>query len=68
MGKQKKTASKSRQIRLSVNALQNINEITGYIAFINNQPVNAIKTGDVIFETIDRIGQNPFAFKTPRFT
>ena len=44
-------------------ALQNIDEITGYITFINHQPLNAIKLGDAIFTTIDRIGLNPFAFK-----
>ena len=63
MGKQKKEAPKPYQVRLSVNALQNINEITGYITFINNQPLNAIKVGDKIFETIDRIAHNPFAFR-----
>lgn len=59
MGKQKKATSKYRQVTLSINALQNINEITGYIAFINHQPLNAIKVGDAIFDTIGRIGQNP---------
>jgi plasmid stabilization system protein ParE len=63
MGTQKKTAATARQVRVTLNALQNINEITGYIAFINHQPLNAIKAGDTIFETIDRIGQNPLAFK-----
>ena len=46
MGKQKKETPKPYQVRLSVNALQNINEITGYITFINNQPLNAIKVGN----------------------
>ena len=63
MGTQKKTTSKNFQVRLSFNALQNIDEITGYISFINQQPLNAIKIGDAIFNTIDRIGMNPFAFK-----
>jgi plasmid stabilization system protein ParE len=63
MGQQKKTTSKAYQIRLSTNALQNIDEITGYIAFINRQSLNAIKVGDAIFEVIDRIGINPLAFK-----
>lgn len=63
MGKQKKATGKAYKIRLSGVALQNIDEITGYIAFINHQPLNAIKLGDAIFRTIDRIGLNPFAFK-----
>ncbi len=50
MGKQKETAPKPRQIRLSITALQNITEITGYIAFINHQPLNAIKIGDAILK------------------
>lgn len=63
MGKQKKAAGKAYQVRISTVALQNIDEITGYIAFINHQPLNAIKVGDAIFKIIDRIGLNPFAFK-----
>lgn len=63
MGRQKKATAKVYQINVSENALRNIDEITGYIAFIKHQPVNAIKVGDAIFNTIDRIGLNPFAFK-----
>ena len=63
MGKQKKTTGKAYRVSLSAVALQNIDEITGYVAFINHQPLNAIKLGDVIFKTIDRIGVNPLAFK-----
>jgi plasmid stabilization system protein ParE len=63
MGDKKKTTPKTYQVRISLNALQNIDEITGYIAFINQQPLNAIKVGDSIFETIGCIANNPFAFK-----
>ncbi len=63
MDRQEKTAPKTYQIRISVNALQNIEEITGYIAFINQQPLNAIKVGDAIFDVIDRIAANPLAFR-----
>jgi len=51
------------QVRLSENAIQNIDEITGYIAFINHQPLNAIRVGDAIFKAIDKIERNPYAFK-----
>lgn len=61
MATEKKTASKTYQIKVSANALQNIDEITGFIAFINHQPSNAIKVGDAIFKTIQRIVVNPFA-------
>jgi plasmid stabilization system protein ParE len=63
MGRKEKATPKTYQVRISTNALQNIDEITGYIAFINHQPLNAIKVGDAIFATIDRIESNPFAFK-----
>ena len=32
--------------------MQSIDEITGYIAFINQQPLNAIKVGDALFAAI----------------
>jgi len=63
MGDKKETTPKTYQVRISLNALQNIDEITGYIAFINQQPLNAIKVGDSIFKTIDRIANKPFAFR-----
>jgi plasmid stabilization system protein ParE len=58
MGRKEKAAPKAYQVRISTNALQNIDEITGYIAFINHQPLNAIKVGDAIFATINRIAVN----------
>jgi len=63
MGSTKEKASKTYLIRITKNALQNINQITGYIAFIKQQPLNAIRVGDKIFETIKRIEQNPLAFR-----
>ncbi len=57
MAKQKKTIATTRQIRVSVNAVQNINKITGHIAFVNHQPLNAIKVGDALFSLFDRIQQ-----------
>jgi plasmid stabilization system protein ParE len=62
MGKQKKTVAETYQVRISENALKNIDEITGYIAFINHEPLNAIKVGDKLIETIERIEINPLAF------
>jgi plasmid stabilization system protein ParE len=63
MGSQTKATGKNYKVRITVTALQHIDEITGYIAFINQQPLNAIKAGDAIFATIDRISLNPFAFR-----
>lgn len=63
MAKQKKAIATTRKVRVSNIALQNINEITGYIAFVNQQPLNSTKVGDAFFRLFDRIEQNPFAFK-----
>ncbi len=63
MGRQKKTTAKTYKVVLTQTAAQNIDEITGYIAFINQQPANAIKAGNAIFETIERIGRHPLAFR-----
>jgi plasmid stabilization system protein ParE len=53
MGHQKKTAATTYEVRISTNALQNIDEITGYIAFVNQQPLNAVKVGDALYGALD---------------
>lgn len=63
MAEKKRTAQKTYTVRVSQNALQNIDEITGYIAFIKQQPLNAIKVGDALFEMIEVIGRSPLAYK-----
>lgn len=63
MGKPQKTTPTTRQVRISTQALQNINEVTGYIAYVSQAPLNAVKVGDALFATIDRIERNPLAFK-----
>jgi plasmid stabilization system protein ParE len=63
MGSTKEKTPKTYSLRVTENALQNIADITGYIAYIKHQPLNAIRVGDKIFETIDRIEQNPLAFR-----
>lgn len=64
MGQTKKATPAPRyEVSVSVNALQNIREITGYIAFVQQQPMNAIRVGDAIDATIQRIAQTPTAFK-----
>jgi hypothetical protein len=55
MGKQKETSQKIYKISLSAFALKNIHEITGYIAFINHEPLNSIRVGDAIFATLDLV-------------
>lgn len=63
MGKTKKTVTKTREVRLSTNAFQNIYAISSYIGLNQQQPLNAVKVTNSIYAAIDRIGENPFAFK-----
>jgi hypothetical protein len=61
-GKEEET-TKPYSVRITDNAQKNIDNITGYIAFINHEPLNAIRVGDAIYDTIAHIGQYPFAFR-----
>lgn len=62
MGKSEKEIKEKFTLKISENALRNIDEITGYIAYAKHQPLNAIKIGDKFFETFSRIEKNPFAY------
>lgn len=63
MAKQKEKAFRPRKVRVTTNASYDIDEITTYIAFVNEQPINAAKVGEAILETFVKIEQNPFAYK-----
>lgn len=63
MGRTKEKAPKAYSLRVTENALQNLDSITGYIAFIKHEPLNAIRVGDEILKTIDRIQKNPSVFR-----
>ena len=63
MGRTKEEAANTYSLRITEQALENLDQITGYIAFINHQPLNAIRVGDEIFRTIYRIGENPLVFR-----
>lgn len=49
MGHTEEKAPEAYSLRISDNALQNIDDITGYIAYIKHQPLTAIRVGDKIF-------------------
>ena len=66
MGHTEEKAPEAYSLRISDNALQNIDDITGYIAYIKHQPLTAIRVGEKIFLTIDRIEKNPLAFRECR--
>ncbi len=63
MGRKTAQTSEAYKVRISENALLNIDEITGYIALGNQEPLIAIKVGDKIFETIEKIGVRPYSWK-----
>lgn len=56
-------APETYSLRVSENALQDIDDITGYIAYIKHEPLSAIRVGNKIFATIDRIENTPLAFR-----
>jgi plasmid stabilization system protein ParE len=63
MGNSKGNNPKAYSLRITNYALQNINEITDYIAYINHEPLRAIKVGDEFFAAIGRIEKNPMIFR-----
>lgn len=63
MGRTKEEAPKTYSLRITEYALENLDNITGYIAFIRHEPINAIRIGDEIIKTIERIEKNPLAFR-----
>ena len=63
MDSSKGETPKTYSLRITENALQNIDEITGYITYVKHQPLNAIRVGDRIFETIGKIEKNPLSYR-----
>ena len=63
MDKKEKAATQTRKVRILNKAFQDIDEIANFIAINNQQPLNAIKVTEAIFETVKKIGQKPFAYK-----
>jgi plasmid stabilization system protein ParE len=62
MGKKEKAVTKASQVRILNEAFHDIDQITDFIANNNQQPLNAVKVTEAIFETINKIGQNPLAY------
>jgi plasmid stabilization system protein ParE len=63
MGQKEKAATETNQVRILDKAFHDINQIADFIANNNQQPFNAVKVTEAIFETINKIGQNPLAFR-----
>jgi plasmid stabilization system protein ParE len=62
MGRTEENPPKTYSLRVTQHAFLNINNITGYIAYIRHEPLNAIRIGDELLRTFDRIEKNPLAF------
>lgn len=63
MGKKEKRASEGREIRIARQAYDDIDQLTEFIAVANQQPLNAVKVGNALFEKMGNIAANPFAYK-----
>ncbi|CAN5818875.1 hypothetical protein BH10BAC2_BH10BAC2_26980 [soil metagenome] len=63
MVKKEERASQARKIRVSNSAYKNINDLVDFIAFTQQQPFNAVKVGETIENTIEKIGINPYVYK-----
>lgn len=66
MDKEEKTATQTRKVRILHEAFRDIDQITDFIAVNSQQPLNAIKVAENILRTIEKLGQNPFAYKECR--
>jgi plasmid stabilization system protein ParE len=63
MGKKEKAVTETSQVRILNGAFHDIDQIADFIANNNQQPLNAVKVTETIFETINKIGQNPLAYR-----
>lgn len=63
MGKKEKPASEARKVKVLQQAYNDIDQLVDFIAIANQQPSNAIKVADAIFQKLDNIAQNPFAYR-----
>ena len=63
MGQSKEETPEIYPLRITESALRDLDNISGYIAFVKHQPLNAARVGDKFFEVFDRIALNPRAFR-----
>jgi plasmid stabilization system protein ParE len=62
MGTEKTTDTKTYSLTIKASYYQNIEQIVDYIAFVQKQPLNALKVGDGIDETMSKIIENPLIY------
>ena len=63
MGKKEKATTETGHVRILNEAFYDIDQITDFIANSSRQPLNAVIVIETIFETINKIGQNPLAYR-----
>jgi plasmid stabilization system protein ParE len=63
MEQDEKRNLQDRKVTVIDEALQDLREIVEFIAVNKNQPLNAQNIENEVWETIERIGRTPFAFK-----
>lgn len=63
MGSTKKATATAYSVRVTDEAEKNKNEIIGFISFVRNQTLNAVRIADALQRKFVRIGCNPWAFK-----
>lgn len=57
MDKKEKATTQTRKVRILNKAFGDIDEITDFIAINNQQPLNAIKVTEAIFDTIKKLNR-----------
>ena len=62
MGTEKKTHPEPYTLIVKDKFYQNLDQIVEYIAFVQKQPLNALKVGDGISETMAKIIENPLIY------
>jgi plasmid stabilization system protein ParE len=62
MGTEKTTNTETYSLTIKANYFQNIEQIVDYIAFEQKQPLNAIKVGEGIHQTMLKIRNNPLIY------
>ena len=62
MGTENKTHPKPYTLTIKDKFYQNLEQIVEYIAFVQKQPLNALKVGNGISETMAKIIDNPLIY------
>ena len=62
MGTETETNPKSYTLIIKKTFYNNLDQIVNYIAFVQKEPLNAVKVGDGIINTMNKIIENPMIY------